>query len=118
MSHSIPGERSQVDNEKTPLEVRPAARADQSEAELGRANETGLNTDSRGGPGSATRAGASVTDPSPDGDGRFNARSTEPREGTRLQHHSSQGLAGAPGDRSTLGQPGESSADKQGGQSR
>jgi len=61
----------------------PAARAGSSEAELGRANETGMNTDSRGGPGSARRADAPEIEPAPQ-NGFGDAESTEPRQGTRI----------------------------------
>ena len=85
------------DERNIPWTGAPAARAGSSEAELGRARETGVNTDSRGGPGSATRAGAQGgTDPSPDS-GLVDGESTEPRANTRIGKHSSQGLTGAQG---------------------
>ena len=60
------------------------------------ARETGLNTDSRGGPGSARAAGRPDTEPGPDS-GLNDRGSTQPREETRIGHHGSQGLAGAQG---------------------
>lgn len=78
----------------------PARRAGASEAELGRAREAGLNTDARGGPGSAARtqpeAKAGERDPSPES-GLTDGESTEPRSNTRIGKHSSQGLSGAQG---------------------
>ena len=73
-----------------PLADRPGP----TDAQRGRATEAGLNTDSRGGPGSAREAGRSETghgigDDSP---------STEPRDGRRIPTQApSQGLAGAQG---------------------
>jgi len=60
------------------------------------ARETGLNTDSRGGPGSAREAGRKDTEPGPDS-GLNDRGSTQPREDTRIGRHGSQGLAGAQG---------------------
>ena len=62
-----------------------------TDGQRGRATEAGLNTDSRGGPGSAAEAGRQSTDPA----GLYDEESTEPRAGTRLGEHSSQGLFGA-----------------------
>lgn len=84
------------DERNIPWTGAPASRAGSSEAELGRARETGLNTDSRGGPGSARRAGAQDTDPAAVA-GLTDAESTEPRAGTRIGKPSSQGLTGAQG---------------------
>lgn len=60
------------------------------------AREAGLNTDSRGGPGSARAAGRSDTEPGPDS-GLNDRGSTQPRDETRIGQHGSQGLAGAQG---------------------
>ena len=57
---------------------------------------TGLNTDSRGGPGSAREAGREDAQPSAD-TGLFDTESTEPRSDTRIGKPSSQGLTGAQG---------------------
>lgn len=73
-----------------------AARAGTTDAQRGRATEAGLNTDTRGGPGSAERAGRGSHEASP-GEGLFDEESTEPRAGTRIGKPSSQGLAGAQG---------------------
>ncbi len=67
-----------------------------TDSQRGRANETGLNTDVRGGPGSAARAGREDRTASP-GEGLFDEESTEPRADTRIGHPSSQGLTGAQG---------------------
>lgn len=84
------------DERNIPWTGAPASRAGASEAELGRARETGVNTDARGGPGSARRAGEPDADPSPEA-GLTDSESTEPRERTRIGKPSSQGLAGAQG---------------------
>ena len=68
----------------------PAANAGATEAELGRNHEAGLNTDSRGGIGSAARRGGETEPASA-------PASTQPSDGTRIGEHSSQGLAGAQG---------------------
>lgn len=67
-----------------------------TDAQRGRAREQGLNTDARGGPGSAREAGRETTDPAPES-GLVDTESTEPREHTRIGKASSQGLAGAQG---------------------
>jgi hypothetical protein len=72
-----------------PLADRPGP----TDAQRGRATEAGLNTDSRGGPGSARAAGRSETDPP-----RDSGAGSEPRDGERLGTLApSQGLAGAQG---------------------
>ena len=73
-----------------------AERAGTTDAQRGRAKEAGLHTDTRGGPGSAARAGHENHEASP-GDGLFDEESTEPRADTRIGKHSSQGLKGAQG---------------------
>lgn len=80
-----------------PTRVHPSTdRPGEAALEQDRPVEAGLNTDSRGGPGSATEARRGPTEPGADS-GLFDSRSTEPRSGTRIGEHGSQGLAGAQG---------------------
>jgi hypothetical protein len=74
----------------------PAQRPDASEAQLGRAQEAGVNTDARGGPGSAAGSRRAESSASTEA-GDSQSVSTEPRSDTRIGKHSSQGLAGAQG---------------------
>jgi hypothetical protein len=86
---------------RPPLRDTAAAGADPIDDRAGAtprtpAREAGLDTDSRGGPGSARAAGRKDTEPGPES-GLNDRGGTQPRDETRIGRHGSQGLAGAQG---------------------